>query len=230
MGRVSPARWLLGLFLVALGALFLLDSTDVIEAEGIWNLAWPLLLIFVGLSILIRERWRSLVGLVVLLLGVGFFAQNADWIEEGWIGRYWPVALIIAGIGVLVEAVGFMRPTRFARATGESGDEGTYTAVLGGRKSRVASTSWRGGRATAILGGVELDLREAVPVPEGAVLDVTAFMGGVEIQVPRGWRVEIRGTPLLGGFDDKTDGGAGEDAPLLQITGAAIMGGVDVKH
>jgi len=42
--------------------------------------------------------------------------------------------------------------------------------------------------------------------------------------------VEIRGTPLLGGFDDKTDGAAGEDAPLLQITGTAIMGGVDVKH
>ncbi len=230
MARIAPARWLLGLFLVALGLLFLLDSTDVIEAEGVWGLAWPLLLVFVGLAILIRERGRSLVGLVVLLLGAGFFAQNADWIEEGWIGRYWPVVIIVAGLAVLVEAVGFMRPKRFARATGAAGDEGAYTAVLGGRKSLVTSKSWRGGRATAIMGGVELDLREAVPVPEGAVLDVTALMGGVEVKVPHGWRVEIRGTPLLGGFDDKTDGGAGEDAPRLEIIGTAIMGGVDVKH
>lgn len=231
MTRISPARWLLGLFLVALGVLFLLDSTEVIEAEGVWSLAWPLLLVFVGLSILIRERGRSLVGLVVLLLGLGFFAQNANWIEEGWIGRYWPVVLIVAGLAVLVEAVGFMRPGRFGRPTGEAGDEDAYTAFLGGRKARITSTSWRGGRATAVMGGVELDLRDAVPVPEGAVLDVTAVMGGVEVTVPRGWRVAIRGTPLLGGFDDKTDGGAaGEDAPLLQITGTAIMGGVDVKH
>lgn len=230
MGGISPARWLLGLFLVALGVLFLLDTTDLIEAAGFWSLAWPTLLVFVGISILVRERWRSIVGLIVLLLGLGFFAQNAGWLEEGWIGRYWPIVLILAGIGVLVEAMGFVRPRARLAETGETGDEGTYTAILSGRKSRVTSAAWRGGRATAILGGVELDLREAVPVPEGAVLDVTAFMGGVEIQVPRGWRVEIRGTPLLGGFDDKTDGGAGEDAPLLQITGAAIMGGVDVKH
>lgn len=230
MARVSPARWLLGLFLVALGMLFLLDTTDVIEVGGVWSLAWPLLLVFVGLSILIRERWRSIVGLIVLLLGVGFFAQNADWIEEGWIGRYWPIVLIVAGIAVLVEAVGFMRPKRLTRTTGEGGDEGSYTAVLGGRKSRVTSGSWRGGRATALLGGVELDLREAVPVEGGAVLDVTAFMGGIDVTVPRRWRVEIDGTPLLGGFDDKTEGGGGEGSPLLRITGTVIMGGVDVKH
>lgn len=230
MARISPARWLLGLFLVALGVLFLLDTTEIIEAEGFWSLAWPLLLVFVGLSILIRERWRSIVGLIVLLLGLGFFAENAGWLEEGWIGRYWPIVLIIAGLAVLVEAVGFLRPKRLTREAGESGDEGAYTAVLGGQKSRITSTSWRGGRATAILGGVELDLRDSLPVAGGAVLDVTAFMGGIDVTVPRGWRVEIDGTPLLGGFDDKTDGGGGPDAPLLRITGTVIMGGVDVKH
>lgn len=230
MARISPARWLIGLFLVALGVLFLLDSTEVIETEGFWDLAWPLLLVFVGLAILIRERWRSIVGLILVLLGIGFFAQNAGWIAGGWIGRYWPVVLIIAGIAVLVEAVGFLRPRRLTRATGEEGDEGTYSAVLGGRKSRITSTSWRGGRATAVMGGVELDLRDAVPVEGGAVLDVTVLMGGVDVTVPRGWRVEMHGTPLLGGLDDKTDQAAGPDAPLLQITGTVIMGGVDIKH
>jgi len=37
-----------------------------------------------------------------------------------------------------------------------------------------------------------------------AVLDVFAFWGGVEVRVPRDWTVVMKGTPILGGFTDKT--------------------------
>ena len=233
MRSASGARWLFGLLLVGIGALFLLDSTDTLDTENVWGLVWPSILAVLGAWFLIRERARSLAGLVLLGLGVGFFAQNAGWVEEGWIGRYWPVIVIVAGLAILADATGVTRgqPRRMEGETEVVGEDWLRaTAFMSGRKERVTSTAWRGGDVTAIMGGVELDLRDATPVSEGAQLDVTAVMGGVEIRVPQGWRVEVRGTPLLGGFDDKTKGGAADDSPRLHVSGTALMGGVDIKH
>jgi hypothetical protein len=225
-------RWIFGLLLVAVGVLFLLDSTNVIETDNVWSLIWPAILIVVGGLILYAERGRSLVGLVLLLLGAGFFAQNAGWIASGWIGRYWPVILIAAGAAILADATGVLRARRVDGSGGAlGGDWIRATAVMSGRRERVTSTEWRGGDVTAFMGGVELDLREAKPAAAGARLDVTAIMGGVEIWVPAGWRIHPRVTPLLGGVEDKTrpsptDG----EGPLLEITGTALMGGVEIKH
>lgn len=231
--RTGPtSRWIFGLLLVAIGVLFLLDTTDVIETDNVWSLIWPAILAFLGAWFLFRERGRSLVGLVLLLLGGGFFAQNAQWIESGWIGRYWPVVVIGAGLAILADATGVLRRRRVETGVDVRGEDWLRaTAVMSGRKERVTSTTWRGGDVTAVMGGVELDLREAMPAAEGARLDVTALMGGVEIWVPPGWKVSPRITPLLGGVEDKTSPGPNDDdAPRLEITGMALMGGVEIKH
>jgi predicted membrane protein len=80
-----------------------------------------------------------------------------------------------------------------------------------------------------VFGGVTLDLRDARLDPEGARIDVTAIFGGVEILVPRGWRVTTSGTPILGGIDNKTAGEAA-GGPELLIDALAILGGADIKH
>jgi hypothetical protein len=60
---------------------------------------------------------------------------------------------------------------------------------------------------------------------------VVALMGGVEIIVPPGLPVTVRGLGLLGAVDqeEQAGGGAGPDAPQLKVTALACMGGVDVK-
>lgn len=85
--------------------------------------------------------------------------------------------------------------------------------------------------ATAIFGGVTLDLREA-RIDDTATVDAFAFFGGVDILVPRGWRVAVTGTPILGGFEDKTryDDFLPPDAPVLTVDGLAVFGGVTVAN
>jgi len=104
-------------------------------------------------------------------------------------------------------------------------------AVLGGssRKGR-----WRPARknfAIAVMGGTELDFREAVMGPGVTDLQVFTICGGVEIIVPPGMNVESHGVALLGGFDHVADSVHRPDphAPTLRITGVALMGGVDVR-
>ena len=104
-------------------------------------------------------------------------------------------------------------------------------AVLGGstRKGR-----WRPARknfAISVLGGTELDFREAVMGPGVTDLQVYTMCGGVEIIVPPGMNVESHGLALLGGFEHVADSVHHPDphAPTLRITGVALLGGVDVR-
>ena len=86
-------------------------------------------------------------------------------------------------------------------------------------------------RVVAIRGGVELDLRQA-ELPPG-VTEITAFvlMGGLEIRVPPGVRLETDGVAIMGGFEDRVHdpGIARPDAPIVRVTGIAIMGGVEAQ-
>jgi hypothetical protein len=83
-----------------------------------------------------------------------------------------------------------------------------------------------------VFGGVTLDLRQARPAPAGASVTATAFFGGIDIIVPRGWRVTLRGTPILGGVNNKTELAPAppDGAPALLVDALAVLGGVEVKH
>lgn len=85
--------------------------------------------------------------------------------------------------------------------------------------------------ALAVMGGAELDFREARFPPGATKVYVLAFWGGVEIVVPPGLRVESSGLPIMGGFDRLDQDGDGSRAPdaVLQIHGLACMGGVEVR-
>lgn len=104
-------------------------------------------------------------------------------------------------------------------------------AVMGGASRKGKWAPARRNYALAVMGGTELDFREAVLGPGVTDVQVFAMWGGVEIIVPPGLRVESHGLALLGGFEhveDVRDGPDDPDAPLLRITGAALMGGVDI--
>jgi len=105
-------------------------------------------------------------------------------------------------------------------------------AILGGAGRSGRWTPARRTTAIATMGGVELDLREATLAGVTEV-QAFAFWGAVEVLVPPGVRVECNGLGLMGGFEQGDDTGAagvlGPDAPILRMTGVAIMGGVEVK-
>jgi hypothetical protein len=85
-------------------------------------------------------------------------------------------------------------------------------------------------RAIAFMGGVELDLREALFGTQEIRIHCMAVMGGIEILVPPGIHVDTGGFAVMGGFDEELSG-AGEipqDAPVVRVTGFALMGAVEI--
>ena len=103
--------------------------------------------------------------------------------------------------------------------------------LMGGSARRGRWEPARRITALAIMGGVELDFREAVLLPGVTEVQAFAFLGGIEILAPPGVRLESAGIGIMGGFDHGE--GAGEpvdpSAPTLRVTGVALMGVVDIK-
>jgi hypothetical protein len=103
-------------------------------------------------------------------------------------------------------------------------------AIMGGeqRKGR-----WRPSRRTnaiAIMGGVDIDLREA-ELADGAEILAIPVMGAVTVTVPEGVSVEMSGFALMGGNagpDDKVL--PLPNAPVVRVRAYSLMGGVVVER
>jgi hypothetical protein len=120
-----------------------------------------------------------------------------------------------------------------ALVVGSGGPTGASTAIA------VMSGANRGGSwivprrftAFAFWGGSVIDLREArfeAPVTE---IKATAIMGGVQVLVPEGVRVEVHGFGLMGGFNESgTKPATAAGAPVVRVKGLAFWGGVLVRH
>lgn len=84
----------------------------------------------------------------------------------------------------------------------------------------------------ALMGGVNLDLREATFAAKEVTITVNAIMGGAEIVVPPSVHLIVDGIGIMGGFDGPRDDTEelGPDAPTLRVKGVAFWGGVNVRR
>jgi predicted membrane protein len=102
------------------------------------------------------------------------------------------------------------------------------TAVLGAIERRNSSSAFRSAEASAFMGGVNLDFRDATMEGDEARIRVSAIMGGIEIRVPRTWTVINHVSPVMGGVEDHSRSGDGNKR--LVIEGTVIMGGLDIEN
>jgi hypothetical protein len=107
---------------------------------------------------------------------------------------------------------------------------GMGLAIMGGfeRKAR-----WAVGRrftGIAIMGGGEIDLREAEFTDGEATINTFAMMGGISVIVPEDAEVVVNGVGIMGGFDQRAAGPGRPGAPRITVNGVAFWGGVEVKR
>jgi hypothetical protein len=226
-GRRTTPRLVMGVIVMGIGLMLTLDNFGVLDARRFWHL-WPLILVGLGLARLghwARAGGRP-EGLGLVVFGLAFLLLNFHVLE---FKHLFPLFLL--GVGALM----FVKAFLGERALEEGGEGGgTHSlvdafVVMGGVKKASSSPDFKGGSAFALMGGTEIDLRQASIETGPAVLDTFAMMGGIEIRVPESWTVEIQGNALLGGFEDKSRRPPDERKRLI-ITGFAIMGGVEVKN
>jgi hypothetical protein len=224
---VDLGRLLLGLVVVALGVLFMLDSAGVLNADRAIDRWWPLVIVGAGLFTLSERPPSRLRGTLLTAAGLLLLLFTTDVLHESAWDYLWPAALIAAGLAIVARWSGRTIP-----GGASEGDVVRSTAIFGGPRLVSTAQHFRGAWLTAIFGGITLDLRDARPAPGGASVNATVAFGGIDILVPRGWRISVRSTPVFGGLDDKTDRTTPPppDAPALHVDAVAVFGGVAIKH
>lgn len=87
--------------------------------------------------------------------------------------------------------------------------------------------------AFALMGSVELDLREATFAARETTINASAIMGDVTIKVDAQTAVIVDGTPIMGDFNqgkDKTPAQVTPTSPVVRVRGLALMGSVSVTR
>jgi predicted membrane protein len=227
--RNASGRIFWGLILIIIGILFLLDRMGQIDFGSFFSRYWPLLLILAGLWHLLANNLRNAAGGVILIIiGSVFMLAKLEILGRSAWHYVWPLLLIILGVWILF---GLTAGRSSESHPGAKENELDAFVMLSGLKRRIESQNFQGGKATSILGGIELDFTRARLAEGRAAIELTAILGGIEVRVPQTWRVEVEGRPLLGGIEDKHTFAPGtETAQTLHLKASAILGGIEIKE
>ena len=240
-----PRGSLFALMLIVAGAALFLDNLGIFPIRNI-GAYWPIFIIVWGVWTL--DRWRNPIALVwalaLIAWGSLLILGNLHIIQVTG-SVFWPVMLIAFGVMLLLRPMRFsewqerfrMQPPgrRFAPKDSFFGNRMNESTVFGSLNRRVETQQFEGGKLDAVFGSIELDLSgAAISSPDRlAILEVSAVFGGVEITVPRTWRVLVKAAAVFGGCDDRTvppRPEPGLEPATLVIRGAAVFGGIEIRN
>ncbi|HLQ95459.1 MAG TPA: LiaF domain-containing protein [Pseudogracilibacillus sp.] len=224
------SRVIIGLLFIILGVGFLLEKLDVVDFTDMLSDWWALIFVLIGLvQLLKRQRGSALPGLFFIVLGVVLLGKKVANINV--LEYFWPILIIVLGFLFVFRKRKDRRPGWKTQVA--SKDILKNTSVFSGSDIRSNSKRFEGGEVTAVFGGAKIDLREAKLVEHGAHLELNVVFGGITLIVPTDVQIEASGTPLFGGWEDKTSNQykkAEEKVSTLHITCNPLFGGIEIKN
>jgi len=245
---LGPRLWF-GFVLLSLGILWTLDNLRFLDAGEILDW-WPVVLVALGVGKLAGwgGRVRPIAGLLWIVIGGFLLAHNLRVIPWG-LEAVWPIGLVLLGAILVWKSVRGRDPgstggrgavtvlggdttTGMGHASAGVVDTATFSAVAvwAGVTRKSTSQAFRGGDFTALMGGGDIDLRNAKPIPGGCVIELALVMGGVDIKVPENWTVVNEVFAFMGGVEDSRKSAAVDGPDVLVLRGFAVMGGVEIKN
>jgi predicted membrane protein len=252
-GSWLSTRLIAGLMVVGFGLALMFDNLGWMDAGRLIRY-WPFGIIAIGVVKLVQaQSWSGRVfGGIICVVGA-MLAADVVLVVHMNIFRWWPLAIVAFGVLIVLKA--FNPSDADVRVVSNpapsglgSGGEapGTYQApashlrpgslqkkmsefaIWSGIERRVSSPAFQRADLTAIMGGIEFDLRQAGTDQGQAVIEVFVLWGGIEITVPPDWAVSNEVVAIMGGAEDQSTG-TQQAKHRLVVKGVVIMGGVDIK-
>lgn len=124
-------------------------------------------------------------------------------------------------------------PVTATDATARFGGHATSSsaiAVMGGFSRKGEWVVPKEFTAVTVMGGGEIDMRQARFAEREVTIHAVAIMGGISIIVPEDADVVVTGIGFMGAFDHRATSAGQPDGPRIRVNGLALMGGVDVRR
>ena len=234
MQKIS-GRYLAGILIIVIGVIALLDNFGMVDVSFTYlvSLLWPLLLGIAGINFIVNRRDIPgiVTGSLLIALGVMFLGRNAGFfdinMQKFWQG-FWPVIIILIGVSLL--------------SKNKSNSSG-HLAIMGAVEKNNAGWELESADYLALMGGIELDIRQATFREREINLGLSAMMGGITVIVPEDVAVTCKGTAAMGGIDllGRESGGIVGSATMqsgdlqsadkiLNLNCFCILGGIEIKR
>jgi len=233
-----------GLIFIAAGIIFLGFNFGWLNPTLKYVIfSWPFILIIVSLFSLVKREYFNF--LIILFVGLffllpriaGAFPGSLPAIDSNFSSNFWPVLIIILGIGIIFKA-SFWQNNEYKSCKRSSnkiieGMNGRVdkSVVFGGTEDIFLDPIFRGGNIEAVFGGVIIDLRKT-HLPEGETyLKISAVFGGVTLYIPDEWLVTTKFDTVMGGYTDKRLSAIStiDTSRKLILEGDLVFGGCEIK-
>lgn len=224
--KISKSRLFFGIIVLLIGVLAALSAAGVVDGSRIASSFWPAIILIFGLFGFFTGNsyiWSSVVsfiGLWALLFTTGIISKSYDRL-------FFPGIIILVAIGFILGS--FTKDKEEAVSKSDKSEFPDYFCAFGGIKARNTSQNFKRANATAIFGGVELNLIDAKIEGDEAVINCTTAFGGIDIFVPSGWNVVTNGIPIFGAIENHTINIESEDCKKLIVKGIVLFGGIEIK-
>ncbi|GKX30657.1 hypothetical protein SH1V18_31370 [Vallitalea longa] len=220
-------RNLLGILIIAIGIIILLGRLDIIESDNIFSTYWPIIIIAIGLVNLFDKYGSKTLATILIIVGVVFQLKELELeiLEDVPIGEFiFPAIVIIVGLYFIIPK------KKGSRKKISSLDSLDSICLFSGYDIVNDSRNFQGGNLVTAFGGIDIDLTHAnISESKPVIIDTFVAFGGIDIKVPNDWKVEIKGLPLFGGWENETKRDI-DTNKVLVIKCVIMFGGLDVNY
>ena len=225
MKKSSSVIW--GIVLIVAGAVFALNALNVTDIDIFFDGWWTLFIIVpcaVGLFTE-REKLGNIIG-----LAIGVFLLLCCWDVVSF-SILWkllvPALIVIVGLKMVLNGLfGNKGNEILAKIKQEGGNPKVGCATFSGCELNYDGEVFEGAELTAVFGGVDCNLKNAI-IEKDCGIQVSAIFGGIDILVPDHVNVKVSSNCIFGGISNKT--ATHKDAPTIYVSGTCMFGGVEIK-
>ena len=226
MKKAENVLW--GIVLIILGLIVGGNTLGITNIDIFFDGWWTLFIIIPCFICLFKDsdKTGSLIG---LLIGIGLLLGCQDIVRFDLIWKLaFPVILVIGLSLIFKDVLGDKVGSEIKKLNENNNSKNSYCATFGGQNVNFDGEKFTGTSVTAVFGGVELDLRNAI-IEEDVVINASAIFGGIDIYVPTNVKVKTKSMPIFGGVNNKVNIKAEEKKHTIYINGTAIFGGIEIK-
>lgn len=223
---------------IAIGLFLLLAAQGVLRGEKLWALLVAVICVLIGVNLIFPKKKQ--------VDSTGNSEPQTDRFDrestgpvnaapEATLERFTDAEVVEEGpfseSGELsTETTGYAGENKESYENVGDTDKIVCSAVFSGRDIRVDNSYFNGADLSALFGGIDMNLKNAL-IRKNVTIEVKAVFGGIDIIMPADVRVVVDVTPILGGVENgtRTPLGADENTPTVFIKGTCLFGGLEVK-
>ena len=225
MKKTNSILW--GVILVAVGVIFALNAFGITNIDVFFDGWWTLFIIVPCVVGLFNEREKT-GNLMGLAIGVFLLLCCQDILSFSMVWKLLvPAVIVIIGLKMVFTGLfGNKANAIFAKMKAAGKAPKAACAVFSGCDLCYDGEVFESAELTAVFGGIECDLRNAV-IEKDCAIQASAIFGGIDVLVPSGVNVKVCSTSIFGGVSNKT--AVYPNGPTIYISGTCLFGGVDIK-